>query len=143
MIPDARKLAGEWRAVPEGPAGSGMSGSWRLSSEPAARSAIHLRGVLERDADLLRGAALRDLELRWLTGGVQLSFRTAAGQLTVQAQWAALHEPAERLYEALPLARLDPGARRFWHWIFRLVRIPGGRRLLGLVARFARGRTRA
>jgi len=34
-----------------------------------------------------------------------------------------------------PLASIDADARRFWHRVFRLVRIPGGRYLLKLLTR--------
>ncbi len=49
-----------------------------------------------------------------------------------------LQEPDQGLYDALPLARFTQDARRFWRRIFWLVRLPGGRTLLGLVARFRR-----
>jgi hypothetical protein len=38
------------------------------------------------------------------------------------------------LYEALPLAGFDATARRFWRRVFLLVRLPGGRYLLRLIA---------
>ena len=44
------------------------------------------------------------------------------------------------LTEPDPLAGLDEKARRFWRRVFRLVRIPGGRHLLGVLARRSRGR---
>jgi hypothetical protein len=36
------------------------------------------------------------------------------------------------------LADFDARARRFWRRVFVLVRIPGGRRLLGMLARASR-----
>jgi hypothetical protein len=66
---------------------------------------------------------------------------TSAEQLrTIRAQSVIVHEPLARLYEALPLVTLDAKARRFWRRVFRLVRIPGGRHLLGALARFPRRR---
>jgi len=57
---------------------------------------------------------------------------TSAEQVrSVKARSAIVHEPLPRLYEALPLVSLDAKARRFWRRVFRLVRIPGGRYLLG------------
>ena len=52
-----------------------------------------------------------------------------------QAKSAIVHEPLPFLYEALPLASVDAKHRRFWRSIFRIVRIPGGRYLLGVLAR--------
>jgi hypothetical protein len=40
----------------------------------------------------------------------------------------------------LPLVSFDDKARRFWRRVFRLVRIPGGRHLLGVLARRNRDR---
>ncbi len=50
-----------------------------------------------------------------------------------------IHEPKTRLYDSLPLARFDAAAQRFWKRVFRLIRIPGGRLLLGAIARRRRG----
>ena len=55
--------------------------------------------------------------------------------LIVAAAAVTLHEPVEGVYAALPLASFDAPARRFWWRIFRIVRWPGGRRLLTFVAR--------
>jgi hypothetical protein len=52
---------------------------------------------------------------------------------------AIVHEPLPKLYAELPLAGFDERARRFWRRVFRLVRIPGGRHLLGVLARRPRG----
>lgn len=143
MIPPMRSLGAEIWAVEDLPARAGMSATWRLSSGTVAGPAIYLRGVEERDAELMRNAGLRDVELKWLENGVQMTFGSAAGRGILRAQWAAVHEPAAHLYDALPLAELDPAGRRFWRWVFRLVQLPGGRHLLGLAARRARSRTRA
>jgi hypothetical protein len=66
---------------------------------------------------------------------VLLTMTSAEQQRTVKAQSVIVHEPLARLYEALPLATLDANARRFWRRVFRLVRIPGGRYLLGALVR--------
>ncbi len=55
--------------------------------------------------------------------------------LILTADSVQLQEPDERLYDSLPLARFTPAAWRFWQRIFWLVRLPGGRSLLRLVAR--------
>jgi hypothetical protein len=59
---------------------------------------------------------------------------------TVKARSAIVHEPLAHLYDAFPLAGLDAKARRFWRRVFRLVRIPGGRYLLGVLAHRTRDR---
>ena len=64
---------------------------------------------------------------------------TDAGPHLLRARVAVAHEPLARLYDTLPLMSFDSQARRFWRRVFFLVRIPGGRRLLGLVARRAGG----
>lgn len=58
--------------------------------------------------------------------------------LTVEVGSAFVHEPCPRLYGALPLARLDAGSKRFWRWVFRLVRVPGGQILLGWLSKRTR-----
>jgi hypothetical protein len=71
---------------------------------------------------------------------------SAAGSVTVvlgggetahvlSADSVQLQEPDERLYDVLPLEQFTPNARRFWQRVFWLVRLPGGRALLRLVAR--------
>jgi len=45
------------------------------------------------------------------------------------------------LYAALPLAQFDRRARRFWRRVFLLVRIPGGRSLLGMLTYVSRKRS--
>ncbi len=69
-----------------------------------------------------------------------LTMTSAEQPRTVRAQSVIVHEPLARLYEALPLVTLDAKARRFWRRVFRLVRIPGGRYLLGALARLPRER---
>jgi hypothetical protein len=59
----------------------------------------------------------------------------------VEAAAAIVHEPARNLYAALPLAEFDGRARRFWRRVFLLVRIPGGRSLLGILAHASRKRS--
>ncbi len=85
----------------------------------------------------LEGSA--ELRIDWQAGGgIQLAFALPSGPLILAATSLILHEPQPELYAALPLARFDARARRFWYRVFALVRAPGGRWLLGLVARLAR-----
>jgi hypothetical protein len=110
-------------------------GSWQLSGAAAGGIEIILRGV-EPDA----GLALKDVQatgatIAWQSDGGILTLAIAGGTRRIRARTIILHEPRARLYDALPLVTLDAAAKRFWRRVFWLVRIPGGRRLLGLVAR--------
>jgi hypothetical protein len=84
------------------------------------------------------GATLHELAIEWHGQRVLLSMTTAGGEAKVQARTAIVHEPLPDLHAALPLAQFDARARRFWGRVFVLVRIPGGRRLLGMLARASR-----
>ena len=90
-------------------------------------------------AEVLRSAAPRAISVDWLKDGALVTLITDAGPRLLRARVAVAHEPLARLYETLPLLSFEPQARRFWRRVFFLVRIPGGRRLLGLVARRAGG----
>jgi hypothetical protein len=78
------------------------------------------------------------LDIEWRADGVRLTSSAGGRVRLLTVDGAVIHEPAKALYEALPLAGFDAGARRFWKRIFRLMRLPGGRFLLGLFARRAR-----
>jgi len=67
-----------------------------------------------------------------------LTFMSEDKVASVEAANAIVHEPLDQLYERLPLISIDANARRFWRRVFRLVRIPGGRYLLKLLARSRR-----
>lgn len=115
------------------------NGAWQLS-----RPAPHEINLFVRDAE--RGAErsfgtgpLIDLGIEWHAEKVLLTFISGDRVASVEAANAIVHEPLERLYENLPLASIDAEARRFWRRVFRLVRIPGGRYLLKLLARSRRG----
>ena len=114
-------------------------GAWRLSrGAPAAE--ILLRGVESGAAEAFRAPGVDDLELEWREGSVWLTMTSAQRRISLSSQSALVHEPLDHLYDALPLAAFDSKARRFWRRVFRLVRIPGGRYLLGVMARRGRGR---
>jgi hypothetical protein len=107
------------------------------------------RGAPEPVEVLVLGAAppaasspaleVSDIDIEWRVDSVWLRFISEGRPIAVQAQGAIVHEPLPRLYAALPLARLEEPGRRFWRRVFRLVRIPGGRYLLGFLARRTRG----
>jgi hypothetical protein len=115
------------------------SGVWRLSTDTPGGPEIYLAGVETDGAETLSRAGLGIVGIDWRPDGVLLTLTSAGTDRLVRARHALIHEPLARLYESLPLERFDEAARRFWMRIFRLVRIPGGRQLLGLIARRARG----
>jgi hypothetical protein len=110
-------------------------GAWQL-----ARTAPHSIDVLLRDAEpsaarAFGGAPLVDLGIEWHADKALLTFMSGERVGTVESASAIVHEPLAHLYESLPLASIDAKARRFWHRVFALARIPGGRYLLMLLAR--------
>lgn len=113
-------------------------GAWRLSRSGPDPIDVFVRGVDSQSAEALRAAHVRDLGLEWAGDAVMLSLESAAQSHSVRMQSAIVHEPLPRLYEALPLATLDAKARHFWRRVFRLVRVPGGRYLLAVLARRSR-----
>ena len=134
MMPKMRRnLPGTFLATDLG------EGAWRLSRGEAEPIDIFLRGT-ESGAEALRSAFVRDIDIEWCVDAVVLTMTSAGQRRSVKAQSAIVHEPLARLYEALPLASLDAKARRFWRRVFRLVRIPGGRFLLGILAHRTRDR---
>jgi hypothetical protein len=116
------------------------SGAWRLSRSEPAPADVFLRGAESGAAEAFRSPAVSDIDIEWRAEAVVLTLWAAERFRTVKAQSAIVHEPLAHLYEALPLVRLDEQARRFWRTVFRVVRIPGGRHLLGILARRTRNR---
>ncbi len=115
-------------------------GAWRLSRSEPKPIEVFVRGADFRAAEVLRPRAVRDVDIEWRGEAVVLTMTSGERRGFVDARSAVVHEPLGRLYEALPLAAMDEKARRFWRRVFRLVRIPGGRWLLGLLARRTRVR---
>lgn len=115
-------------------------GAWRLSRREPVPIDVFLRGGDSAAVEAFAAAEVEGVCIEWRAGAVKLTL-TAAGRTAVATVRSAIvHEPLPHLYEALPLVRLDAKARRFWRGVFRLVRIPGGRHLLGVLARRSRGR---
>lgn len=113
--------------------------AWQLS-----RAAPHEMTVFLRDAE--QGAAqgfgigpIVELGIEWQAEKTLLTFLAGDKVASVEAASVIVHEPLRELYESLPLASIDADARRFWHRVFRLVRIPGGRYLLKLLTRSGKG----
>jgi hypothetical protein len=110
-------------------------GAWRLASPAPREISIYLQGAEGRAARTFGAAPLRDLGIEWRGETALLSFMSGETVGTVEVSSAIVHEPLGQLYESLPLQSVDANARRFWRRVFRLVRIPGGRFLLTLLAR--------
>jgi hypothetical protein len=117
-----------------------VAGWWRVRNTRNPHEIVWLRKGGTADQGLPEEHGLPQpfdvLNLEWTTAHsitVQLGEGATARMLKVDA--VQLQEPDERLYDSLPLARFTPEARRFWRRVFWLVRLPGGRALLGLVAR--------
>jgi hypothetical protein len=115
-------------------------GAWRLSRSEAAPIDVFLRGAASGAAEALGSASVHDVGIEWRAENVVLTMTSAEQPRIITAQSAIVHEPLARLYEALPLVNLDAKARRFWRRVFRLVRLPGGRYLLAVLARRNRHR---
>ncbi|MEP6885770.1 MAG: hypothetical protein ABJC66_13565 [Gammaproteobacteria bacterium] len=114
-------------------------GAWRLlRSEPPAVEVL-LRGAESGAVQALRPLIVGDIELEWQGETAAVTMTSAQQRITIKTRSAIVHEPLGALYDVLPLAGFDSKAKRFWRGIFRLVRIPGGRYLLGVLARRSRG----
>jgi hypothetical protein len=127
-----RNLAGQFSARTLGP------GAWHLARSEPAPADIFLRGAESGAADALGSPDLKDVDIEWQADTVLLTMTAAERRGSFKAYSAIVHEPLARLYDDLPLVILDEKARRFWRRVFRLVRIPGGRHLLGILARRTR-----
>jgi len=115
-------------------------GTWCLSRGAVLPMDVFLRGAAPSAADVFRASGVGDIDIEWREGSATLTVTSDARRQSITVQSAIVHEPLPQLYEGLPLASFDEKARRFWRGVFRLVRIPGGRALLGFLARRRRGR---
>jgi hypothetical protein len=114
------------------------AGAWQLSRRTPHEINVFLRDA-ERGAQRSFGTGpLIDLGIEWHADKVLLTFMFDERVASVEAASAIVHEPLDNLYERLPLVSIDADARRFWRRVFRLVRIPGGRFLLRVLARSRR-----
>jgi hypothetical protein len=132
-----RSFRGDFRLRQSGP------GAWLLESAAPGGPEIHLFGVEPESARHLQSPTATRVALVWAPGRVSATLVTSSGARLLRLRAATVHEALPRLYGSLPLERLDARAQRFWRRVFFLVRIPGGRRLLGLMARRAGGSRRS
>ena len=112
--------------------------AWQLSRPAPREMMVLLRGAEQGAAQAFGIGPITELGIEWQTEKALLTFLAGDKVASVEAKSAIVHEPLARLYDSLPLASIDAGARRFWHRVFRLVRIPGGRYLLKLLRRSGR-----
>jgi hypothetical protein len=110
-------------------------GLWQLTAGAAAAVRVYLRVPAGGRSVALEEHRIQRIVLQWRDGGVTVRVTGDAGVGVLEASTAVIHEPQNHLYEALPLAGFDARDRRFWMRVFLLIRIPGGRYLLRLIAR--------
>ena len=111
------------------------SGVWQLTTEVLDGARVYLHGAGPEAPKLLAGKRITGLEFEWRTEDVMVRVSGADGVRHFKSESVLIHEPRARLYDSLPLASFDAAAQRFWKRVFRLIRIPGGRLLLGAIAR--------
>ena len=116
------------------------SGVWQLAAEVPDGARVYLHGAGPEESKFLAGMRITALQLEWRTEDVMVRVSGAEGIRHFKSASVFIHTPAARLYDSLPLASFDADAQRFWKRVFRLIRIPGGRLLLGAIARRRRGR---
>jgi hypothetical protein len=112
------------------------NGLWRLRARQGAPVVVYLRGFSPPP----QWGQCTALTIDWPEGGgAVVGLSLPSEFVTIRAASATAHESLPRLYGALPLAAFDARSRRFWRAVFLLIRLPGGRRLLGRLAARRRG----
>ncbi|HWJ35049.1 MAG TPA: hypothetical protein VNR70_07270 [Steroidobacteraceae bacterium] len=117
-------------------------GAWQLVAGAASGTEIFLQGAGPDALELLQDASISVLGFEWHVDGVEIAVTGANGVRYLTTESAIIHAPSAHVYDGLPLARFDSDAKRFWTRVFRLIRIPGGRFLLGFIARGKRGKSK-
>jgi len=116
------------------------SGLWQLTAEGPDGARVYVRGAGPEASKLLAEMRITALEFEWRAESVLVRATGTDGVRHFKSESVVVHTPAMRLYDSLPLASFDAAAQRFWKRVFCLIRIPGGRLLLGAIARRRRGR---
>jgi hypothetical protein len=113
-----------------------LDDGWLITAAGGAE--VLLREVAPEESSRL-AAGFAALDLEWGADNVTVTIRREDREVRLLAGSAVVHEPQPLLYESLPLAGFDAAAKTFWRRIFTLIRIPGGRLLVRLIARRRRG----
>jgi hypothetical protein len=109
---------------------------WRIDNRLASGESVTLRGV--EPAAVPPGLITR-LAIEWAPdGSARVTLSNGVDALALRVAGALLHEPLPDLYAPLALPSFTPDMARFWRRVFRIVRLPGGRWLIGVIARRAR-----
>jgi hypothetical protein len=110
-------------------------GAWRLKGPAPDAAEIYVRFAQAAPEQRAKLSTAATLGLVWRHDGADLTLGGALGAERFEVRTALVHESKPRLYANLPLTDFDPQARRFWTRIFRVMRFPGGRYLLKILAR--------
>jgi hypothetical protein len=110
-------------------------GSWRIARGHPQPLTVILRGAPPEAEEALSALEAGDIDIEWHAGAVVLTMTAGGRTRSISARSALVHEPLAHLYDALPLAAVNEKMRGFWRRVFRLIRMPGGRYLLGVLAR--------
>jgi hypothetical protein len=113
----------------------------RLTALELPQVVILVRTAEPHSAGVTVSSVCAGVAIEWSDDGAMVSLELPGGSQVVHASSVIIHEPQERLFDCLALPKFDAKGRRFWRRVFTLVRIPGGRYLLGALARRARDRT--
>ena len=128
-----RTLTGAFRATHLG------ADAWQLTTGTAGSAEIYLSGVDSDAFAVLDGATPSAVRVAWSPAGATVTLIAPGASTQFRSRTATIHEPRPKLYQGLPLVVLDDKARRFWRRVFRIARIPGGRRLLRWIAQRSGG----
>jgi hypothetical protein len=115
-------------------------GTWQLSKSAPHEATVFVRDAQSDAARAFGSEPISELGIEWHGEQALLTFIADGRPASVAAGSAIVHEPLGELYAGLPLANIDADARRFWRRVFALVRLPGGRFVLKLLARPKRSR---
>ena len=116
MMPAVRHFSAKFRCEDLG------KDRWLLRSlePPDVQIHVHAAGVrVAGEPETFQG-----VRIEW-GGATLLTLGSARGDRSRRVQDVVVHEPRGHLYDALPLARFDDPARRFWRRVFTRHNPPG------------------
>ena len=112
-------------------------GTWQIDNRLAPQQRIIVRGV--KTPRTAVPAIPTGVSLAWTAPKqVVVTLQDGVQSVALTCDSAVSQQALKSLYRTLPLAQFTAARRRFWRRVFWLVRIPGGRSLLGVIARRAR-----